>query len=326
MSLSGSPVSIDTAMAARLLPMKELIGALRAAFVDGCVVPARHHHTITVPGEADATLLLMPSWQEKREGESFLGVKLVNVFPGNAAKGLPGLTSSYLLFDSGTGAHLATIDGNVITTRRTAAVSALAASFLSRENATRLFVVGAGRGASLIPDAYRAVRAIAEVRVWDINPENAAGLAAQLCREGLDARAETDLEAGTRWADIVSCATLATTPLIRGDWLQPGVHVDLIGAFTPDMREADDEAIARSEVFIDAEEAFHEAGDLVQPIRSGAFRQEDCRARLRDLCSGAAAGRTDPAQVTLFKAVGTALSDLAAGTLAYKQHRDASAQ
>lgn len=320
MSSLGTPISIGAADAARLLSMKELIEALRTAFIKGCTVPERHHHTIPVPGEEAATLLLMPAWQEKHGEDGFIGVKLVNVFPGNAKKGLPGLTSSYLLYDSGTGAHLATIDGGTITSRRTVAVSALAASFLAREDANKLFVVGAGRVASLIPDAYRAVRNIKQIKVWDIHQDSAAKLVEQLRGQGIDAYIETDLEAGTRWADIISCATLSTAPLIRGDWLQAGVHLDLIGAFTPEMREADDEAVAKSAIFIDADEAFHEAGDLVQPIRSGVFRQEDCQAKLNELCNGTASGRENAEQITLFKAVGTALSDLAAGTLAYTRY------
>lgn len=321
---SNSYISLDTAQSSSFLPLRKLIETLRTAFVTGCVTPPRHHHTITVPGEPDATLLLMPSWQEKHGEEGFLGVKLVNVFPGNAKKGLPGLTSSYLLFDSGTGAHLATIDGNVITARRTVAVSALAASFLSRENATKLLVVGSGRVASLIPVAYRAIRGIEEVLVWDINPESANRLVEQLRSQGLHANIVTDLETGARWADIISCATLSTMPLIKGSWLQPGVHVDLIGAFTPNMRETDDEAVAMSQVYVDAGEAFHEAGDLIQPIRTGVFREQDCCATLEELCKSTKPGRTDPAQITLFKAVGTALSDLAAATLAYKQYLKAS--
>lgn len=319
MSSLGTPISIGAADAARLLSMKELIEALRTAFINGCTVPERHHHTIPVPGEEAATLLLMPAWQEKHGDDGFIGVKLVNVFPGNAKKGLPGLTSSYLLYDSGTGAHLATIDGGTITSRRTVAVSALAASFLAQEDANKLFVVGAGRVASLIPDAYRAVRNIKQIKVWDIHQDNAVKLVEQLRGQGIDASVETDLEAGTRWADIISCATLSTAPLIRGDWLQAGVHLDLIGAFTPEMREADDEAVAKSAVFIDADEAFHEAGDLVQPIRSGVFKQEDCQAKLSELCNGTANGRESAEQITLFKAVGTALSDLAASTLVYQR-------
>ncbi len=319
MSSLETPISIGAADAARLLSMKELIEALRTAFINGCTVPERHHHTIPVPGEEAATLLLMPAWQEKHGDDGFIGVKLVNVFPGNAKKGLPGLTSSYLLYDSGTGAHLATIDGGTITSRRTVAVSALAASFLAREDANKLFVVGAGRVASLIPDAYRAVRNIKQIKVWDIQQDNAVKLVEQLRGQGIDASVETDLEAGTRWADIISCATLSTAPLIRGDWLQAGVHLDLIGAFTPEMREADDAAVAKSAVFIDADEAFHEAGDLVQPIRSGVFKQEDCQAKLSELCNGTASGRESADQITLFKAVGTALSDLAASTLVYQR-------
>lgn len=302
--------------------MPKLIEVLRSAFAHGCVLPPRHHHTVRVPGAPDATLLLMPSWQEKKGQEGYLGIKIVNVFPGNAEKALPGLTSCYLLFDSGTGAQLANIDGNVITARRTVAASALAASYLAREDSSELLVVGSGRVASLLPEAYLAIRKINKIRVWDINRDSATRLVEQLKCEGHAAEVVTDLEVSARSADIITCATLSTEPLIKGEWLQPGVHLDLIGAFTPKMRETDDRAIQRAEVYIDSDEAFHEAGDLVQAIGSGAFAKEQCIATLPELCLGSKQGRVDEGQITLFKAVGTALSDLAAASLAYKESRN----
>lgn len=298
--------------------MASLVEALRDAFARGCHVPPRHHHTIKTRGQRDATLLLMPSWQDASEGEAYMGIKIVNVFPGNASKGLPGLTSCYLLFDCATGRQLATLDGNTITGRRTVAASALAASYLAREDASRLLLVGAGRVASLIPEAYRAVRPIDQIRVWNTSAANAERLVRQLTDSGIDAAVAGDLETEARQADIISCATLATEPLIKGAWLQPGVHLDLIGAFTPRMREADSEAVAISRVFVDVEEAFHEGGDIVQAIGDKAFSEADCQGTLADLCRGIRQGRTDPEQRTLFKAVGSALSDLAAAAMVYE--------
>jgi ornithine cyclodeaminase len=304
--------------ASRLLSMPGLIENLREFFIKGCEVPPRHHHTISVPGDPDATLLLMPSWQNKSDDGGFLGIKLVTVFPGNANRGMPGLTSCYLLFDSGTGVQLATIDGNVITARRTVAASALAASYLAREDAHSLLVLGSGRVASLLPEAYRVVRDIRRIEVWDIDQQSASRMVKRLVDDGIDAAVASDLEHGVGSADIVTSATLATSPLIRGEWLRPGVHVDLIGAFTPIMRESDDEAVRRSAVFVDTDEALHEAGDLVQPIEQGIFSHDDLKGTLAQLCKGEVQGRVSTGQITMFKAVGTALADLAAASMVYQ--------
>ncbi|MBO0126057.1 ornithine cyclodeaminase family protein [Agrobacterium sp. OT33] len=309
---------INSQETAGLLPFDGLIKALASAFAEGCEMPVRHHHTIDVPDEAAATLLLMPAWHGSQRSSRYLGIKIVTVFPGNANRNLPGLTSTYMLYDAQTGIQLATLDGNVITGRRTVAASALAADYLARKNASRLLVLGAGRIASLIPDAYRAIRPLEQVAVWDIDRGNAERLAQTIEASGLAATVVDDLERAVAEADIVSAATLATTPLIRGAWLRPGTHVDLIGGFTPGMREADDEAISRASVFIDTEEALHEAGDLVQPIEAGLFSEESVRSTLAGLCRADRFARSGDDEITLYKAVGTALADLAAATMVYE--------
>jgi ornithine cyclodeaminase len=311
-------LNVDAREAARLLPIRALIEGLRDFFIRGCEVPPRHHHTIAVPGQPDATLLLMPSWTPTSADDGYLGIKLVTVFPGNSARGVPALTSVYLLFDRGTGVQLAAIDGNAITLRRTVATSALAASYLAREDAQFLLVLGSGRVASLLPEAYAAVRDIRRIGVWDIHPENAARMVKNLVDAGHDAAVVTDIERGVRSADIVTSATLATSPLIKGEWLRPGVHVDLIGAFTPAMRETDDEAVRRSAVFVDTIEAMREAGDLVHPINNGVFSPDDLKGSLPALCKREIRGRNSREQITTFKAVGTALADLAAASMVYR--------
>ena len=298
-----------------LLPFGALIDALREMFRVGAVAPLRHHHTITLDGLPDATLLLMPAWNPTGLG----GVKIVHVNPGNTDMGIPALSSSYLLFDARTGRHLAMLDGGEITNRRTAAAAALAVSYLAREDARRLLVVGAGRVANNLADAFRAVRPIEDVSVWDID----AGLAEKLVQRlnGADFRAAVaaDLKAAVADADIVSCATLATDPLIAGAWLRPGQHLDLIGSFRPHMREADDDAVRRARVYIDTDGALKESGDLIAPVQSGALTEEQIAGDLFGLCRGTAAGRGDEQEITLFKATGTALADLAAATLAHAE-------
>lgn len=300
------------------LAFEPLIARLRQFFAEGCEVPLRHRHDIAVPGGEGGTLLLMPAW---RPG-GLLGLKAVSIYPGNAARGLPGLHAAYLLMDATTGAPLALMDGNEITSRRTAAASALAAQCLSRPDATRLLVVGAGRVARLLPAAYRTVRDIREVAVWARRPEAARALAAEFAGEGFSVQVADDLGSAVRACDIVSCATLSRAPLIRGEWLVPGQHVDLIGAFTPDMRESDDACLARARVFVDTDEAPAKAGDLLLPIASGAFRAESVEADLADLCTAAHPGRNAGADITLFKSVGSALEDLAAASLVWEHAND----
>ena len=296
------------------LPFAALLPALEQMFTTGCEVPLRHHHAI--PGRStdeDGILLLMPAWQTGQR----LGVKTVSIFPGNASQGLPGLHSVYILYDARTGQPLAVLDGDTITSRRTAAASALAARWLSRPNARRLLVVGSGRVARLLPAAYRCVRALDTVEVWSRSPASAQALVDDLRAQGLPAQHAPDLEAAVRRADIVSCATLSTAPLIQGAWLQPGTHLDLIGSFTPAMRESDGECLRRATVFTDTTEALLKAGDLLGAIAEGAWSTNRLAATLEQLCRQQHPGRRSADEITLFKSVGSALEDLAAACLAY---------
>lgn len=304
------------------LPFSALLPALERMFIDGCQVPLRHNHAI--PGSTaddSGILLLMPAWQTGQR----LGVKTVSIFPGNHRKGLPGLHSVYILYDASTGQPLAVLDGDTITSRRTAAASALAARWLSRPDAQKLLVVGTGRVASLLPHAYRCVRDIQTVEVWNRNPASAHALVERLRTQGIAAQHAPDLEAAVRRADIVSCATLATAPLIQGAWLQPGTHLDLIGSFTPAMREADGDCLRKSSVFVDTTEALLKAGDLLGAIDEGAWAKDQLAATLEQLCRSEHTGRRNAEEITLFKSVGSALEDLAAASLAYDAWEGAAA-
>ena len=298
------------------LPFARLVDALQDMFESGCEMPVRHHHDMEVPGEPDATMLLMPAWVPGK----FSGVKIVNVMPGNSDRGLPAISAEYLLSDGQTGEMLALVNGGELTARRTAAASALAARFLAREDASHLVVVGTGRVAINLVGAHMAVRPVTKVTFWGRSLSKAQAMAKEAADSfGVEASAEADLETAVRSADIVSAATLSIDPLIKGAWLQPGTHVDLVGAFKPTMRESDDEAIRRSSVFVDTRAGCtKEGGDITQPLASGALSLEAIKADLYELCRGQHPGRASSDEITLFKSVGAALEDLAGAILAYQ--------
>lgn len=306
-------ITVNADAVANALPYDQLIDALAEAFAANVDVPLRAHHTVPVPGGTDGTLLLMPAW---RAGRS-IGIKIATVFPDNAKANLPAVFASYLLLSAESGAPLAVLDGTELTVRRTAAASALASSYLSRKDSQRLLMVGTGNLAPHLVMAHATARPISEVVIWGRRAEAAHNLARQIAGAGLSAKAADDLEAAVADADIISCATLANEPLIKGKWLRDGQHLDLVGAFRPDMREADDEALRRAEIYVDTRAgSLSEAGEIVQGIANGAICETDICGDLAELASGTADGRQSATAITLFKSVGTALEDLAAAELA----------
>jgi ornithine cyclodeaminase len=302
----------------RALSFPALIDALADAFRGDVVVPERHHHEIERSGSA-ATLLLMPAWTGAGAASGSVGVKVVSVFPGNGAKGLPSVSGTYLLMDGETGLPQAALDGTRLTVWRTAAASALAARYLARPDARRMVMVGAGALAPFLIRAHASQRPIEEVLLWNRNPEKARQLADELSREGLPVAAAADLEEAVKDADLVSCATLSTEPLVHGAWLKPGAHLDLVGAFNLRMREADDDALRRAVIYIDTPAAKTEGGDVALGLRSGAIGDRDVKGDLSTLCRGRETMRPSSDAITLFKSVGTALEDLAAAMLVWHQ-------
>lgn len=303
-----------------------LVEALREAFRRGAVQPVRHHHTIERAQGAPSTLLLMPAWTDfaaaDAAGRGYVGVKVVTVSPDNNLVGKPAVMGLYLLLDGTTGEPLALIDGQRLTQWRTAAASALAASYLARADASRLLIVGAGALSRFLARAHAAVRPITAISIWNRTRANAEKAAADLRAEGLPATVAADLDAEIAGADIVSCATISTQPLLKGRLLSPGTHVDLVGGFTPQMREADDDAIRRARVFVDTRAgATKEAGDIVQPLASGVLTPEAIVGDLYELTRGTAGGRGGTGEITLFKSVGAAIEDLAAGIVVYERLR-----
>jgi ornithine cyclodeaminase len=300
----------DAAAIRDRLPWPRMLAALDAMLREDVAAPLRARHPIEVPDEPAASLLLMPAWRQGRR----IGVKLVTVFPGNAQRGERAVSAVYALFDATNGTALAMLDGEEITARRTAGASAYAARRLAREDARHLVLVGSGRIARMLADAHRSVRPVDRVSVWSRTPAHAARTAASLGKDGVRAAVVTDLERAVREADIVSCATLSTVPIVRGEWLAPGVHLDLVGAFHAGMRETDDAAMARADLVVVDQRtaALAEGGDIVQAIASGALSSADIAADLSDFARGAHPGRTRADEVTVFKSVGFALEDLAA--------------
>ncbi len=302
-----------------LLTFPALIDGLHQAFASSGPSPQRHHHAIG-RDHGGPIHLLMPCWTPDAPAPgSFLGTKIVNVFPDNGAKGLPAVMGTYLLFSGETGEPLAAVDGTRLTHWRTAAASGLAARFLARSDARHLLMVGSGALAPFLVRAHAAVRPLDEITIWNRNPAGAERLAEALADPRWTVTVANELASAVEAADIVSCATLSTTRLIQGAWLRPGTHVDLVGAFTMGMREADDEAVRRARVFIDTPAALTEGGDVALAIQSGAILAHDVVGTLADLCGGAVAGRTTSDEITLFKSVGAALEDLAAAVLIWRR-------
>lgn len=294
-----------------------LIDVLRDGFRSDVIAPLRHHHAVNRGNKAEAFMLLMPAWHDLSSSDNgYMGVKLVNVFPDNGDIGEPGVYASYVLMAGRTGKPLAMIDGGKLTTWRTAAASALGSDYLARKDASKMVMVGSGAMAPYLIKAHSSVRPIGDVTIWNRNLDKAVALAKSLDGDLPLAFSVTDnLENAVRDADLISCATFSDKPLVHGEWLKAGAHLDLVGAFRPDLRESDDEAVRRADVFVDTRSgALAEGGDVIQPIRDGVISEADVLADLFDLTRGAHPGRTSDNAITLFKSTGASLEDLVAAT------------
>lgn len=272
--------------------------------------------------DASSTLLLMPSWSSTLIFP-YMGVKIVTSFPQNSARNLPGINASYILFDSATGRPLSCIDGTEMTLWRTSCVSALAARKLAREDAEVLVMVGAGALAAHLIRAHLTVRpSLKKVFIWNRTAEKAASLVNKLQEEvkGVQFVHGASLDDIIGEGDVISCATSSEMPLVEGRKLKNGVHLDLVGSFTPSMKECDDEAIARGRVFVDCEAAFAEAGELVGAFDRGVIKAGDVVATLPELVKGDKIGRSCSDQITVFKSVGSAVVDLLTAQLIYESH------
>ena len=300
---AATPRFVTAEEIARVLTFDALVAALEAGHRrDRLPIDDR------IIGEGERKYFVRSSGQ----GGFAFGSKLITVFPDNPREnGLPTVQAVFVLLDGRDGRPRAVLDGTQITYWKTAADSALGAKLLARPDVRTMLMVGAGSLAPWLVRAHRAVRpGLERVRVWNRTPGRAAALAEQLTAEGIPAEPAPDLAAAVREADLVSCATMARDPIIEGGWLRPGAHLDLVGGWTPEMREADDAAVSRSRVFVDCREsAFDGVGDILQPIANGAIGAADVLADHYDLAAGAP-GRTSRREITLFKNAGGAHLDL----------------
>lgn len=312
MSAGSIPV-IDAATVARVLDYPSLVDALRRAFVVPPIVPQRHSIAFPqTPASPAGTLLVMPA---VRPG-GLMAVKLVSIHPAHAGRDGGALRSTYLALDAASGDIRGMIDGHALTVRRTAATSVLAALEMARPNPEVLLMVGSGEIAHALAEAYAELIKPRLALIWSRRAAQAVRFANELAARGLAAEAVDDLRAAVPRADIISSATLSQTPLILGADVRDGTHVDLVGGFRPEMRESDDDLIARARVIVDVETTLTEAGDIASPLAARRLAA-DSVATLRDVLEGARPGRVSPTEITVFKSAGHALEDMAAAELVF---------
>jgi ornithine cyclodeaminase len=299
------------------LPYRKVSEALKRAFDPSVTAPPRHLHSVGTAGaapEAEKILALMPSWSE---AHGLVGVKLFTYFAGNRQIGLPVIHSIYIAVDANTGVVRAVIDGGMLTNIRTAALSALAATYLARPDSRTLLVVGTGELAPHLALAHAAVQPFDRILVWGRRHDAARESARSLREQGLPAEPTESIEVGLSSADVVVAATSSTSPLIKRQHVRAGTHVSLLGGFRPQMREADDELVASSRIVLETIDGVSStAGDIVGPLKSGAIQRSQLTTELRDLVSGRQPPRQTAEEITLFKSVGDAREDLCAASLA----------
>lgn len=297
-----------------LLPWTDLIAAIEQILAEpGATAPERTVHTVPDADGNDAALLLKPGWV----AGDVIAIKAVTFFPNNGSLDLPTVNAGVLLFNGANGTLLGACDGNELTTRRTAAASAVAAKRLARPDAKTLLVVGTGALSPMTAQAHCAVRDYDVVEIWGRDVDKARRVANSLVAQNTPARVAEDLDSAVASADVITCVTGAKSPLVKGALLKPGAHVDLIGAFTPEMRESDDDVVRRATVFADTRTDGILAGDLAQPIAAGLITPDDIAADLAELANGVHPGRTSDEQITMFKSAGFALEDVAAARVVF---------
>lgn len=289
------------------LPWPYLIEALRKAHLGD--MPASEVVVQSDPAGGEAQFVTLPGWAPGGP----VVVKMVGVFPQNAslAPPQPAVQGLVALFDGKTGGPLLVADGAAMTARKTAADSALGAAILARADVEGLLIVGAGALAPHFAEAHLAARpSLRRVTIWNRTSARAETVAVELRKKGIDATATNDLDGAVARADIVSCVTMSDTALVKGALLRPGTHLDLVGAYLPTLREADDAALVRGTIFVDSRNNMKGGGDLSQAVASGAITWDAVKADLFELAQGKREGRIGAGQITVFKNNGGAHLDL----------------
>jgi 1-pyrroline-2-carboxylate reductase [NAD(P)H] len=294
------------------LNFEELIPLLKQSFSRPFSMPQRQVYSLAPEqNENHDAFALLPSWNEE-----VIGNKAFTYFPDNAQKhDLPGLFSKIMLFKRQTGEPLALVDGTSVTYWRTAAISALASQLLSRENSQHLMLFGTGNLASYLVKAHLAVRDIKQVTLWGRNADKVSELVASfsVLYPAVTFKVSVEVNIEVASADIICCATGAKTPLFDGNCLSAGSHVDCLGNHMTDARECDTPTVLKARVFVDSlTNTLNEAGELLIPIVEGAFNKDEIVGELADMCKTPAILRQSSDEITLFKSVGTAISDLVA--------------
>jgi alanine dehydrogenase len=302
----------------RLLPMQRCIEVMEDALASlargEVILPLRP--VLQIPDSRNA-FALMPAYS-KTFG---IAAKLITVYPDNHGTGRDSHQGAVLLFDGEHGGLLAMMDAASITAIRTAAVSGVATRLLARKDAGVLAILGAGVQARTHVDAMVAVRPFRKLLVWSRSAAHARALVVDAAkRHGIDADVAIDAAAAVRGADVVCTVTASREPVLRGDWLRPGTHVNAVGASLPTARELDANAVRRARVFVDRREsAFSEAGDILLAIDEGAITPDHVVAEIGELLIGSSEGRRDADEITLFKSLGLAIEDLASAHYLYAQ-------
>ena len=298
----------------------ELVSEIKAGFASkDIIIPQRHHHDFPNPVTGgETTLLLMPAWHPGR----LSGVKMVTISPENSRFDLPAVQGSYILMDAVTGKVQAILEAKSLTTKRTAATSALASSFLSKKLSSSLLMIGTGALSANLIRAHASLRPIETVYVWGRKPEKAKAICDSLSNKTFTCTVVATIEEKIEEVDIVSCATLSKTPLVLGKKLKPGQHIDLVGAYRKDMREADDGVIRKASVFVDTFGGIHESGDMHIPLEKGIIKESEIKGDLFSLCSQKGSGRKKDEEITVFKSVGHALEDLVAASYYYNKFKN----
>ena len=302
----------DQAAVAQALPYPALMDALAAGLQQAIESPARSVYT---PNGDSSAVLIMPAWK----AQQMMGVKLVSIWPGNSAKGQSAVSAVYVLISCEDGNPVAVLDGTELTLRRTAAAAALAARMLARKNSQTLAILGTGSLSAPMAVAHASVMDFKTILVWGRDFKKAQAVVDSLALQGITAQASSDLQATLAQADVVSAASTATEPFIRNDWVQPGTHLGLIGAFTPAMAEAEPALMARAQVFADSREAIlQKGGEVLQAIQKGLISASDIQAELAELTADPQrAWRQSEDAITVFKSVGFASLDLIAAEMVF---------